>query len=775
MEALGRKVVPDPREMRSFRAGDALSSSRFCVRMRWTTQLRKRSCPIVLAAVFVSHAVAQNDWPNVGHDKGAQRYSPLAQINVGNVSKLAPAWIYPLTNGGDNSPVVSAQSVPLVVGSHMYVSWPYCHVAELNPETGREIWQYTAPRCTYRGNGLQSMRSMGYWPGDRSTAPRILFGTEDGELYALNAQTGKPVAEFGINGAVNLKTPEVMKGFPHMHYGLSSAPFVYRDLVITGAHLVDEVGSKGPSGDVRAWDVRTGKLRWTFHTIPRPGETGHESWTGDTWQNVSGVNVWTFFSVDEQRGILYMPLGSANNDFYGIDRPGANLFADSLVAVDIETGKLKWYFQAIHHDLWDYDMPAAPMLFDVVHDGKVIPAVAAITKNPLLFILDRVTGKPVYGVEERRVPAGNMAREWYSPTQPFPVKPPPLSRQSFTENDFAAITPEHEAACRAWYADFLKRGGVPNQGAYTPASANGSLSFPTQSGGAWAWGGALDPSLGYYIINTTDSGGLAFIRKNDPPLPGELYGDPDGQSPFLYTTEPPIDGRATPDSFAQFSFSANGWPCWAPPWGRLTAVNVNTGNIAWQIPYGTVDGVPPGVKTGGPNSTGGPTVTAGGLIFVTGSTDHSIRAFETKTGKDVWSFKLSAAPASVPIVYLGSDEKEYVSIVAGRALVSFALGGQLNQANALPAAAQLPDGLGRDLVQKTCSNCHSVDTFTSRRLSRSEWAATVRRMAQFGASATDEQFNTIIDYLTANFGAGNMIGTGSGQNPAAAPAAVPKN
>ncbi len=736
-------------------------------------------CLIVLSAFFVRPVVhAQTDWPEVGHDKGAQRYSPLKQINVQNVSQLVPVWAYSLTgDSGDNRRIGSAESVPLVIGNDMYVSWPYCHVAELDPETGRQIWLYTAPRCSYRGNGLQSMRSMAYWPGDKMRAPRILFGTEDGELYALDAKTGQPVPKFGVNGAVNLKTPEIMKGFPHMHYGLSSAPLVYRDLVITGCHLVDETGSKGPAGDVRAWDVRTGKLKWTFHTVPRPGEIGHQVWIGDTWKNVSGGNVWTFFTVDKQRGILYMPVGSVNNDFYGVDRPGPDLFADSLVAVDAETGKLKWYFQAIHHDLWDYDMPAAPMLFDVVHDGKKIPAVAAITKNPLLFLLNRVTGKPIYGVEERPVPKGNLPGEWYSPTQPFPVKPPPLSRQSFTPSDFARITPEHEAACRAWYANFLKRGGMPNEGSYTPPSANGSLQFPTQSGGAWMWGGAFDPTLGYYVMNTTDSGGLKFIRKADPPAPAAAYGDPDGQSPFLYTTRPPLPksaapalGKTTPQSqrvvfrslFAAFSFSDNGWPCWAPPWGRLTAVDVNTGDIAWQIPYGTMNGVPAGMKTGAPNSLGGPTITAGGLIFMVGTNDRYIRALKTKTGKELWAFRLDEAPADVPIVYLAKNRQEYVAVVAGRRLVSFALAGQTAQANIYSAqseAPQLPPGEGKDLVEKVCSNCHSVAVIANLHRNRSEWTETVQRMAQNGASATDQQFNAIVDYLTKNFGSDHDSGT----------------
>ncbi len=476
---------------------------------------------------------AQTDWPEVGHDPQAQRYSPLKQIDVHNVARLAPAWTFQLKDDDNATGSRTIESVPLVVNGRMYVSWPFCHVAALDPETGHSLWQYTASNCPYRGPGLSSMRSVAYWPGDKQRTARILFGTEEGELYALDAKSGTPVEEFGAHGIVNLKTPEIMRGYTRMHYGLTAAPLVYQDLVITGSHIDDETGRKGPAGDVRAWDIRTGKLVWTFHTVPRPGESGHETWAGDSWKDVTGGNVWSFFTLDPQRGILYMPVGSVNNDHYGVDRPGANLFGNSLVAVDAKTGKLKWYFQAIHHDLWDYDMPAAPMLFDVVQHGKKIPAVAVITKNPLLFILNRETGKPVYGVEERPVPKGGAPGEWYSPTQPFPLKPPPLSRLSFTENDFAHITPAHEAACREWYAKFLERGGVPNQGPYTPSSEKGTLQFPDHWGGAWMWGGAFDPTLGYYLINTTDSGALHFIQYEAQPKPAPSYADPDHHSPIL--------------------------------------------------------------------------------------------------------------------------------------------------------------------------------------------------------------------------------------------------
>ena len=711
-----------------------------------------RSNIVCLHVIFLSllSVHAQTDWPVVGHDPQALRYSPLKQIDVHNIARLAPAWTFPLKDDDNATGSRTIESVPIVVNNRMYVSWPFCHVAALDPETGHRFWQYTASNCPYRGPGLSSMRSVAYWPGDKQRAARILFGTEEGELYALDAKTGTPVEEFGAKGIVNLKTPDVMHGYARMHYGLTSAPLVYQDLVITGSHIDDETGRKGPAGDVRAWDIRTGKLVWTFHTVPRPGESGHETWAGDSWKDVGGGNVWSFFTLDAQRGILFMPVGSVNNDHYGVDRPGTNLFGNSLVAVEVKTGKLKWYFQAIHHDLWDYDMPAAPMLFDVVHRGKTIPAVAVITKNPLLFILNRETGKPIYGVEERPVPKGDAPGEWYSPTQPFPLKPPPLARLSFTENDFAHITPAHEAACREWYAKFLERGGVPNKGPYTPSSARGTLQFPDHWGGAWMWGAAFDPTLGYYIINTTDSGALHFIQDRAQPKPAPAYADPDHQSPILYSTQPGSAQSAI--SFAAYSFSADGWPCWAPPWGRLTAVDVNSGDIAWQIPYGAMSGTPAGIKTGAPSSRGGPTATGGGLVFMTGSLDQYVRALETKTGKELWSFKFDQAALAVPIVYAGKSGKEYVAVAAGERLVAFALGGQAAFPAMLQAQTLLLDGKGRELVQGVCNSCHSVDLVTTHRQTRDEWSGTVQRMAQHGASATDIQFQQIVDYLTNHFG-----------------------
>ena len=630
----------------------------------------------ILASVAIASLQAQNDWPSWGHDSSNQRHSPLRQINTSNVSKLVPAWQFDMKKG---ERARFSQSTPLVIGDVMYLSYPVYQVSALDATTGKVLWDYTAPgdydapehRTHFRGG---SMRGVAYWPGDSLTPPQIVFGTEEGHLISLNAKTGKPNPGFGREGIVNLKTPEVMKGFPNMHVGITSAPLVYKNLVFTGGHNPDVPGKKGPAGDVRAWDLRTGKLVWTFHTVPRPGETGNETWLNDSWVDVSGANVWSFFTLDEKRGILYLPIGSAQNDFYGMDRPGNNLFANSIVAVDAMTGKRLWHFQAVHHDLWDYDMPIPPILFDVVKNGKRIPAVGAMTKNPLLFILNRVTGEPIFGVEERPVPKGDVPGEYYSPTQPFPVKPPPLGRSSFKyPDDLAKVTPEHEAACREMIEK--EEGWRRHKGPYTPPSLEGSLVLPSIGGGAEWTGGTFDPAVGYYIINTADSGQISLLQSMDV--------DPETLPPHrrFYGHGPDRSGRkGTPESPLLYGHpggppvSVNGWPCWQPPWSRLTAVNVNTGEIAWQIPFGTVEGAPAGMKTGAPSSqTGGPTSTAGGVTFIGGASDRMFRAYETKTGKELWSVKTAQLIRANPITYLGKDGKQYVAVAAGTTLLTYRL------------------------------------------------------------------------------------------------------
>ena len=621
-------------------------------------------CLLVFVSVAVQPVHAQNDWPAWGRDGGNQRHSPLTQINADNVASLVPAWRFEMTKAGVQSR--PSQSTPLMVDGILYLSFPFYRVVALEPETGNVIWDYTAPgewnspEHQLHWNAGGSMRGLSYWEGDTVTAPQIVFGTEEGELFSLNAQTGIPNARFGNDGYVDLKTPDVMNGFPNMHYGISSGVAIYKHLVFTGVHNADETGSKGPAGDVRAWDLRTGDLVWTFHTVPHSGEFGNETWLNDSWQNVSGANTWSFFTIDDERGILYMPLGSAHNDFYGTDRPGDNLFANSIVAVDALTGERLWHFQAVHHDLWDLDMPVPPILFDVEQDGETIPAVGVMTKYPVLFIFNRVTGEPIYEIEERPVPQGNLPDEYYSPTQPFPVKPPPFGRISFTMDDIATVTPEHEAACRELLMEY---DGGRNRGPFTPPSVEGALVFPSTGGGATFTGGTFDPSLGYYIINYADTGHISQLTLvEDAPDRSSFAGPPESRRIYWHVLPA---GRMQVD----------GWPCWQPPWSTLVAVDVNTGEIAWQIPFGTVEGAPPGVETGAPNAQkGGPTSTAGGVFFIGAASDRRFRAYETKTGQELWNVETEQLiNGSNPITYMGNDGKQYVAVAAGTTLLTYTL------------------------------------------------------------------------------------------------------
>jgi quinoprotein glucose dehydrogenase len=434
----------------------------------------------------------------------------------------------------------------------------------------------------------------------------------------------------------------VMNGFDQASYGLSSPPIMYKSLVITGAHT-QESPMLGSSGDVRAWDARTGKLVWTFHTVPRPGEAGHQTWEGDSWKNRSGVNVWSMMTVDIARGLVFLPLGSPTYDYYGGDRKGANLYGDALVALDANTGEVRWHFQATHHDLWDYDLCTPPALFDVTVKGQKIPAVALMTKMGLLFILDRRNGKPIYGVEERSVPKTDVPGEESWPTQPFPLKPGPLARNSFMREELASLTPEHRKYCEAL---FDRDGGMHNEGPYTHYTTRPSVVFPgTLGGGNWN-PMSFDPNLGYLFINTQDLGGVGQMQRN-----------PEGSRTPWSRTSPlgPVGRFWNPDTR---------WPCQQPPWGRLFAVNVNTGEIVWQSVLGITEELPEDKqKTGRPN-LGGSLATASGLVFIGATDDSRFRAFDSKTGKELWAPKIDAGAHSAPITYIGKDGKQYVVITA---------------------------------------------------------------------------------------------------------------
>ncbi len=450
-------------------------------------------------------------------------------------------------------------------------------------------------------------------------------------------------------------------------------------MVLIGAN-VNEV-PQGPPGDTRAFDAHTGKKLWEFHTVPRPGEFGNSTW-GDGWKDRSGTNIWGFsMSVDEQRGLVYMPIGGPAANYYGGDRPGTNLFGNSIIAVDAQTGKRVWHFQTVHHDLWDIDQPSPPGLVDIVQNGKTVPALGVISKSGYLFVLDRTNGKPVFGVEERPVPKGDVPGEWYSPTQPFPVKPGPLSRVSFNKDTdmvtAADTSAEHVQACQEMWD---KAGGFENKGPFTPfryhedgTPPRSTISFPGGTGGV-NWGGtATDPRTGFIYMNAHDTSLVGWVEKRKP---GVEYSFDTRGSNALYDRAS-VDGPGPFHTFSAPFKTADGrtvsLACQRPPWAKLIAINANTGEIAWQTTLGLTEQLPEGKQNTGNSGSAGPTVTAGGLVFIGATNDRRFRAFDSKTGKELWVARLAANGNANPISYQGKNGKQYVAIVAGNQLVAFAL------------------------------------------------------------------------------------------------------
>jgi len=661
---------------------------------------------IVVSAQSSQRAPAPGDWPLYSRTLSGTRYSPLKEINSTNVASLASAWSVRLTQpagrrgggppapageaaapgrgaGATGNPAATAnnpfdasgsnpQVTPIVVAGVMYLPARGNQVLALEAHTGKEVWRYLMPL------GMETTaRGAAYWPGDGRLSPRILL-TAGPRLVALDAATGVPVEGFGRKGIVDIGVP------------WNGVPTIYRNIAILGA-TTGEVALAEP-GDTRAFDIRTGKHLWDFHTVPLPGEVGHDTWLDRGWRNRSGVNVWAWYmTLDEERGILYMPVAGPAGNYWGGDRPGNNLFANSIVAVNAETGKYIWHFQTVHHDLWDSDMPNPPALVDIVQNpstslgagGRRIPALASVGKTGWMFILDRVTGKPIFGVEERPVPQGNVPGEWYSPTQPFPVKPArPLSRVEFNrERDFVRAedtSAQHVAECQALWD---KSGGFANQGAFTPFGFHAAgdppkstIQFPGGTGGV-NWGGAaVDPSTGYVFVNAHDTSLVGWIEEKRP---GQNYGRGTEGSTI------PYDRGSVNGAGPYFTFSAPfkdesgrtlaNLPCQRPPWGRLVAVNANTGEIAWETPLGLTEALPEGKQLTGNSGSAGPTVTAGGVVFVGATTDRRFRAFDSKTGKELWATRVDGQVNANPMTYQGKDGRQYVAFVATDTLHAFAL------------------------------------------------------------------------------------------------------
>jgi quinoprotein glucose dehydrogenase len=661
---------------------------------------------------------ANQDWPAYGGGPGAIHYSMLRQINRDNVKNLKVAWTFD-TGDVTEGAHTELEATPIKIGETLYLISPRVRLFALDAATGRQKWVFD-PSEGRKVIGSTRNRGISYWT-DGKGDERIFVSMRQ-YLYAVDARTGKLIESFGQKGKVDLRD-----GLGHEGEGLavalSTPGMVYKDLLICGSIVAEQLPAY--PGDIRAFDVRTGKIRWQFHTIPHPGEFGYDTWPKDTWKYTGAANDWAGLSIDTERGIAFVPLGSAASDFYGADRPGNNLFSDSLVALDANTGKRIWHFQTVHHDIWDRDPNAQPALVTLHKDGKTIDAVAQTTKSGYVFLFDRATGKPVYPIVEKKYPASDIPGEWTSPTQPLPAAPPPFARQRIDEKDLTTRTPKAHEEALAWFKK------IRSDGQFIPGSLQGTIIFPGLDGGQ-EWGGpAFDPETGYLYVNTNEMAWVAKLVKPSPAVANmsgkSLYeancaqchkADRTGTPPDVpsllgveqrYTAGeieqivrggngrmpafpnlgyPELDAiakyivsgkddlaaaanRSLPKAEYQFAgytrfVDSEGFPAITPPWGQLSAIDLNKGKIVWQIPFGEYpDLAAKGITNTGSENYGGGIVTAGGLFFISATDfDKKFRVFDKTTGKLLWETTLPASGNATPAMY-EADGRQFIVIAAG--------------------------------------------------------------------------------------------------------------
>jgi quinoprotein glucose dehydrogenase len=608
---------------------------------------------------------SEQDWPVYGGDPAGTKYSPLTGVDRGNVAGLAQAWEW--TPHEKALPALGTrpgnfQATPLMIDNVLYVSTPYNRVVALNAETGAELWSYD-PKAYEDGqpaNGTGFVhRGVAAWRDSRAGGKLRIFMNSRYRLIALDAASGQPVDGFGDRGVVDLSQGLVW-AVNKKHYSNTSPPTVYKDLVILGNGVGDRLVYKNdPPGDVRAFDARTGRQVWTFHTIPQPGELGNDTWQNGSWKFTGHTNVWAPMTLDAARGLVYLPVSTPSNDFFGGRRPGANLFADSLVCLDANTGVRKWHYQIIHHGLWDYDNPSPPNLVTIHVDGRTIDAVVQLTKQGFAYVFDRVSGKPVWPIEERPVPTSDVAGEHAWPTQPFPTKPPAFTDQGVTLDDAFDLTPELKKAAQAELQKY-RLGPL-----FTPPSARGTVQRPGIIGGS-NWGGAaFDAESGYLYIKTTNQPHILRVGTPDNTRPGEVDAE--------YTR--------VGDTNAEMM---NGIPLLKPPYGHLVAIDLNRGTIAWRVPFGdtpslrrhpALQGVALPERLG---VAGAPGVlaTKGGLLFAGGG-DLAFHAVDMRTGAELWHAALPRRANGTPMTYRARNGRQYIVMATGggedAALVGFAI------------------------------------------------------------------------------------------------------
>ncbi|WP_254412448.1 outer membrane protein assembly factor BamB family protein [Dyadobacter diqingensis] len=685
----------------------------------------------------------ERTWSIYKADAESTSYSKLDQINISNVTQLKPAWTFALKDMKEGARPGSSECNPIIVDGIMYATSAKHWVYAVNAQTGEQIWSFD-PFDGAEGGGVS--RGLTYW--EEGDDKRILVTGGD-KLFALDTKSGKPIPGFGKNGSVSMNVglrddPETISVIP------TSPGIVFKNLLIMGAEVSELYGAQ--PGYIRAYNCKTGKLEWTFHTIPKPGEPGYETWPKEAYKYAGGVNDWSGMSLDLKRGIVFLALGSPSYDYYGADRIGSNLYGNSVVALEAATGKYIWHYQIVHHDLWDYDLPAPPNLVTIQRDGKAIDAVAQITKHGFIFVFDRVTGKPLYPIEERKVPVSTIPGEESWPTQPFPLKPKPFARQLMTEQDLTSYTPAGRDSI------VKKFRSLRYEGLFTPPDLKGTLMLPGSRGGA-EWGGAAyDPSSTVLFIKSNDSPEIESMKKVDPELEAKnqtvfqqgksiymtycvsCHGkDKNGDEPnypsliglknrmtreaaldkikkgggkmpafasvvkgkekgiiaFLYEREQNSlkatkletgQTKAGADKYLNLTAYGHfrdpeGNPALRPPWGTLNAVNLSTGEYEWQIPLGNDEKrQEKNAPETGQEGSAGPIVTAGGLVFISGTNDKKLRAFDKKTGKLLWQTELPGVANATACTYM----------VGGKQFVALSVGGNKENPSGFIMAFKLP-------------------------------------------------------------------------------------
>jgi len=587
-----------------------------------------------MLSTSVLWAQSTTDWP-VTYNYGGAKYSPLSQITPANVSGLQVAWRYDIEPEPGRR---GYNTTPIMIDNVMYLPKnAFTTIAAINATTGAEIWTTDLRQLAGLSESTSiANRGLSWWKGTNRQAPRVVLVTQDGFLVQLDAASGKQVP--GAAGLINLSAG-IMDKFEDNWQG-GAPPAIYKNIAIV-AGRTGEQGRYGIPGDPRGFDLVSGKELWRFHVVPQPGEANFGTWGMDGWQDRRGPGIWSPMTVDEENGLVFLPLGNPTDQNFGGSRPGDNLYSSGLLVLHADSGELAWYSQFAHHDVFDWDTSATPGLLDTFVDGKAVPSVAQITKQGLLFVFNRVTGESIWGIEERPVPAFDAPGDATSPTQPFPVKPEPLARASMDRDEvWTGYSEEHTKYCTELYDRSVQAGP------HTPYGMLPSLVFPgSEGGGSWS-GIAADNERHLLFVNTRDLGVIAQLQTRTS----------NGLNSFGKSKIP-----------TNFYVGPSGYPCQQPPWAQLFAINTATGDIVWQVPVGAYEELTARGITGTGNATaaGGPLATAGGLVFLGASNDATFRAFNSETGEEVWSAELPTNGRATPLGYLGKDGKQYVVAIAG--------------------------------------------------------------------------------------------------------------